>query len=198
MLSSALVATQVDAGSAAQVPAVLAQLRNPTDGGQLQASARHPDYMHPADHCSSPHLWMAALTPAELWETVQGAMQGQGLQISSLQLQAATAVVPTNVGAGNSPLSVPFIVGIIVVGVVGLLCIFGAAYFGLFRRCMPNNLHKKEAEEQKGATGKGQNDVAPFFEVPKFHQTYPRAPSLVSQSNPAFNPGRPPRVPSRQ
>ena len=38
MLSSALVATQVDAGSAAQVPAVLAQLRNATDRGQLQAS----------------------------------------------------------------------------------------------------------------------------------------------------------------
>ena len=42
MLSSALVATQVDAGSAAQVPAVLAQLRNATDQGQLQASAIHP------------------------------------------------------------------------------------------------------------------------------------------------------------
>ena len=42
MMSSALVATQVDAGSAAQVPAVLAQLRNATDQGQLQASSTHP------------------------------------------------------------------------------------------------------------------------------------------------------------
>lgn len=42
MMSSALVATQVDAGSAAQVPVVLAQLRNATDQGQLQASLTHP------------------------------------------------------------------------------------------------------------------------------------------------------------
>ncbi len=41
MMSSALVATQVDAGSAAHVPTVLAQLRNATDQGQLQASAIH-------------------------------------------------------------------------------------------------------------------------------------------------------------
>ncbi len=126
-------------------------------------------------------------------------MQSQGLQISSLQLQAATAVVPTSAGAASNPLSVPFIVGIIVVGVVVLLCLFGAAYFGLFRCCMPNNPQRKVAEEQKGAASRSsvQNDVAPFFEVPKFQQTYPRPPSLVSQSNPAFNPGRPPRVPSR-
>ena len=127
-------------------------------------------------------------------------MQTQGLQISSVQLQASTAVVPTSAGTGNSPLSVPFIAGIIVVGVVGLLCIFGAAYFGLFRCCMPSNLHKRSAEEQKGTTSRGnaQNDVAPFFEVPKFQQTYPRPPSLISQNNPVFNPGKPPRVPSRQ
>ena len=127
-------------------------------------------------------------------------MQTQGLQVSSLQLQAATAVVPTNAGSGSAPLSVPFIVGIIVVGVVVLLCIFGAAYFGLFRCCMPNHAHRQAAEEQKAAPAKGsaQNDVAPFFEVPKFQQTYPRAPSLVSQSNPVFDHGRPPRIPSRQ
>ena len=126
-------------------------------------------------------------------------MQSQGLQISSLQLQAATAVVPTNASNGSAPLSVPFIVGIIVVGVVVLLCIFGAAYFGLFRCCC-NNPHKKAAEEQRGPPAKGsvQNDVAPFFEVPKFQQTYPRAPSLVLQRNPVFDHGRPPRVPSRQ
>lgn len=136
----------------------------------------------------------------ELLHVMQSAMQTQGLQISSLQLQAATAVVPTSVGTGGSPLSVPFIVGIIVVGVVSLLCLFGAAYFGLFRCCMPNSQHKKAAEEQPGATGRGnvQNDVAPFFEVPKFQQTYPRPPSLVSQNNPVFNLGKPPRVPSRQ
>ncbi len=128
-------------------------------------------------------------------------MQSQGLQISSLQLQAATAVVPAKPANGGGPLSVPFIVGIIVVCVVVLLCIFGAAYFGLFRCCMPNNPHRKSAEEQKGpatiAKGSSQNDVAPFFEAPKFQQTYPRAPSLVSQNNPVFTHGRPPRVPSR-
>ena len=41
MVSSALVATQVDAGSAAGVPDLLAQLRNATDQGQLQVSLAH-------------------------------------------------------------------------------------------------------------------------------------------------------------
>ncbi len=55
MLSSALVATQVDAGSAAQVPAVLAQLRNATDRGQLQASAPHSSSLHP-NHRAGRHI----------------------------------------------------------------------------------------------------------------------------------------------
>ena len=123
-------------------------------------------------------------------------MQSQGLPVSSLQLQAATGVVPASASAPSSALSVPFIVGIIVVVVVVLLCIFGAAYFGLFRCCMPNTQRKAE-EEQRNVASKGgvQNDVSPFFEVPKFQQTYARAPSLVSQSNPAFGAARPPRHP---
>lgn len=49
MASSALVATQMDAGSAAEVPNLLAQLRNATDQGQLKVSAA----------CSClPHHWM--------------------------------------------------------------------------------------------------------------------------------------------
>ena len=124
-------------------------------------------------------------------------MQAQGLQVNSLQLQAATAVVPISASSGGSALSVPFIVGIIVVGAVALLCVFGAAYFGLFRCCMPN---LAQAEEERrsapGKVGAAQN-VSPFFEVPKFQQTYPRPPSLISQDNPAFDPGRPPRAPQR-
>ena len=130
---------------------------------------------------------------------MQGAMQSQGLHVSSLQLQAATGVVPTSASAPSSALSVPFIVGIIVVVVVVLLCIFGGAYFGLFRCCMPNMQRKAEEAQRKDIASKGgaQNDVSPFFEVPKFQQTYPRAPSLVSQKNPAFGPARPPRHPGR-
>lgn len=129
---------------------------------------------------------------------LQGAMQAQGLQVSSLQLQAATAAVPISASSGGSALSVPLIVGIIVVGAVALLCVFGAAYFGLFRCCMPNLAQAEE--ERRSAPGKGnaaQNDVSPFFEVPKFQQTYPRPPSLISQDNPAFDPGRPPRAPQQ-
>ena len=55
----------------------------------------------------------------------QGALQSQGLQVSRVQLQAATAVTPTIAVGSGSALSVPFIVGIIVVGAVVLLCLFG-------------------------------------------------------------------------
>ena len=39
--ASAVVQTQLDAGSADRVPSVLAELRNITAGGQLKASACH-------------------------------------------------------------------------------------------------------------------------------------------------------------
>ena len=231
IISSALVATQVDAGSAAGVPDLLAQLRMATDQGQLQVSLAHISgeniFVMPAGKTvHGGHLLMPvrgswhrvsvpvaeflnflpclswnAATRLDVRNDPQGALQSQGLQVSRVELQAATAVTPTAAASSGSALSVPFIVGIIVVGAVVLLCLFGAAYFGLFRCCMPNNSKKAAKAEQKGAasrTGGGQNDVKPFFEVPKFQQTYPRPPSLVSQSNPAFNPGRPPRPPTRQ
>lgn len=234
MMSSALVATQVDAGSAGQVPTVLEQLRDATEQGQLQVGGIssckqcclancnerpcfHSAWVHkraksqdtkvlavqqsisPNDTvCLSAtwqHVTSAKVAIADIRHDLQGAMKSQGLQVSSLQLQAATAVVPTPASTGGTGLSVPFIVGIIVAGAVALLCIFGAAYFGLFRCCMPASKRVAE-EEQKGASRSvPQNDVKPFFECPKFQQTYPRPPSLVAQSNPAFHPGRPPRHP---
>jgi hypothetical protein len=120
---------------------------------------------------------------------VQAAARQQGLQITSVQLQAATAIVPTFTGGGGGGgMSTSAIVGLTAVAFFGVLLAAGAYYVCVHRQCLSHARRVAAAADaaQPGSLGSAGAAVRvkPFYEAPQFKQTYARQPSLVQQRPP--------------
>ena len=123
-------------------------------------------------------------------------MQAQGLRVTAVALQAAAAVVPS-LSQSGAGIATSAIVGMIVAGALAVLLALGCYWACIHRQCCSRTRkvaavadgaqpkHPAEADPQAAPTA-----VKPFYEAPRFAQTYARQPSLVQQQQQRPMPGR--------
>ena len=119
-------------------------------------------------------------------------MQAQGLRVTAVALRGAAAVVPSLKQSGAG-LAMSAIVGMTVAAALGVLLALGCYWACIHRQCCSRT--RKVAAVADGAQPKqasaaddpreAPTAVKPFYEAPRFAQTYARQPSLVQQERPA-------------